>query len=310
MARPKFGVIYSRLHPVIAPDAFGREVEAMGYDSVWATDGPVNELPALDPIVAIAGLALGTTRIAVGSCVILSPLRNPVILAKEAASLDVLSGGRLVLGIGVGGSSLSSPHAFRAVGVAVGERGARCDEGIEIMTKLWSGEHVSHAGRFHRFEDVRMTPVPLQRPHPPIWAGGDAEGVLRRVARACDGFVPIGSGAESYRAHAERIATLARGHGREPAAITRAVHLYFCLARDRGEGRAIAERVLSERYGYPVRLAEDDRFALGSAEDCLETITAYRAAGVEHFIINTVRPLEDVVGEVRHFAERVLPRVH
>jgi len=310
MARPRVGVIYSRLHPVIAPAEFARKVEAMGYDSVWATEGLVNERAALDPIVAIAGLALGTTRIEIGSCVLLSPLRSPVILAKQIASLDVLSGGRIVLGIGVGGSTLSNPDAYRALGIAVHERGARCDEGIEIMRKLWSGSRVSHTGRFFRFDDIAMEPVPLQRPHPPIWAGGAADGVLRRTARLCDGFVPIGSGAEDYRRCWERICTLASEFGREPAAITRAVHLYCCLAKDRREAHALAERTLTDRYGYPVSLPDDGRFALGTADDVLETIAAYRTAGVEHFVLNPVRPLGEVVAEVERIAAGLLPQIH
>jgi alkanesulfonate monooxygenase SsuD/methylene tetrahydromethanopterin reductase-like flavin-dependent oxidoreductase (luciferase family) len=177
------------------------------------------------------------------------------------------------------------------------------------MKKLWTGEPVSHAGRFHRFQDIAMAPVPLQRPHPPIWAGGDAEGVLRRVARSCDGFVPIGAGAAGYRRHWERICALATEVGRDPAAITRAVQLYCCLAKDRRAGRALAERVLTERYGYPVSFPDDDRFPLGSADDCRETIAAYREAGVEHFVLNMVRPLGEVVAEIERFAERVLPRV-
>jgi probable F420-dependent oxidoreductase len=309
MARPRFGVIYSRLHPFIAPAEFARKAEALGYDSVWATEGLVNELPALDPVVAIAGFALGTTRVAVGSCVLLSPLRSPIILAKQIASLDVLSGGRVVFGIGVGGSTLSNPDAYRALGIAVHERGARCDEGIEIMRKLWSGQRVSHTGRFYRFDDIAMEPVPLQRPHPPIWAGGAADGVLRRTARSCDGFVPIGSGAENYRRHWERIGAFAGEFGRDSAAITRAVHLYYCMARNRPEGHAVAERTLTERYGYRVSLPDDDRFPFGNADDCLETIAAYRAAGVEHFVLNPVRPLGEVVVEVERFAESLLPEI-
>jgi probable F420-dependent oxidoreductase len=309
MARPKFGIIYSRLHPLIAPAEFAHKAEAMGYDSVWATEGLVNELPALDPVVAIAGFALGTTRVAIGSCVLLSPLRSPIILAKQIASLDVLSSGRVVFGIGVGGSTLSHPDAYRALGIAVHERGARCDEGIEIMRKLWTGKRVSHAGRFHRFDDIAMEPVPLQRPYLPIWAGGAAEGVLRRTARFCDGFVPIGSGAENYRHSWGRVSAFAGEFGRDSATITRAVHLYYCLAKDRREGHALAERTLTERYGYRVSLPNDNRFPFGNADDCLETIAAYRGAGVEHFVLNPVRPLGEVMVEVERFAERLLPEI-
>jgi probable F420-dependent oxidoreductase len=295
---------------VIPPAEFAHEAEAMGYDSVWATEGLVNEQPALDPLVAIAGFAFGTTRVAIGSCVLLSPLRNPIILAKQIASLDVLSSGRVVLGIGVGGSPLSNPDAYRALGIAMHERGARCDEGIEIMRKLWREKRASHAGRFYRFDDVGMEPQPVQQPHLPIWAGGGAEGVLKRTARFCDGFVPIGSGADTYRRSWERIAAFAAEFRRDPAGITRAVHLYYCLAKDRREGQALAERTLTERYGYRVSLPNDARFPFGNADECLETIAGYRRAGVEHFVLNPVRPLGEVVAEVERFAARLLPEIH
>ncbi len=309
MPGPKFGVIYSRLHQVIPPGDFAREVEDMGFDAVWATEGLANQLQALDPIVAMAALAQGSERLTVGSCVIISPLRNPAILAKEVASLDVLSGGRIVLGVGVGGSSLSNPADFRVAGVDPSERGARCSEGIEVMKKLWTGERVDHAGRFHRFDDIEMTPVPARKPHPPIWAGGNAEGVLKRAARLCDGFVPMAQGPEDWAAMWARIGAYATEYGRDPAAITPALHVYYCMAESRAEAGRIAEQTLSNRYGMPVSLPHVDRYLFGTPEDCIETIAAYRAVGVAEFVLNTVRPVPEVVAEVEKFAERVLPRV-
>ena len=128
MPEPRFGVIYSRLHPVMAPADFGRRAEDAGYDSIWVTEGLANQRAALDPVVAMTAIAAGTTDITVGSCVILLPLRTPAIFAKEIASLDVLANGRIVLGVGVGASALSNPADFRAVGIDPGHRGALCDE--------------------------------------------------------------------------------------------------------------------------------------------------------------------------------------
>lgn len=309
MPEPKFGVIYSRLHQVIPPGEFAHKVEDMGFDAVWATEGLANQLQALDPIVAMAALAQGSQRLTVGSCVIISPLRNPAILAKEVASLDVLSGGRIVLGVGVGASSLSNPADFRVAGVDASERGARCSEGIEVMKKLWTGERVEHHGQFHRFDDIEMTPTPARKPHPPIWAGGNAEGVLKRAARLCDGFVPMAQGPEDWAAMWARIGAYASEYGRVPAAITPALHVYYCMAASRAEAGQIAERTLSNRYGMPVSLPHVDRYVFGTPEDCMETIAAYRAVGVTEFVLNTVRPVPEVVAEVEKFAELVLPRV-
>ena len=294
---------------VTAPARFAQQAEDLGYDSLWATEGLANQMAALDPVVTMAVFAEATSRITVGSSVILAPLRNPAILAKEIASLDVLSGGRIVLGVGVGGSSLSQPADFRVSGVDPAERGARCSEGIEVMRKLWTGERVSHAGRIYRFDDIQMAPVPVQKPHPPIWAGGSADGVLERTARLCDGFVPLSPSPAEYARMWDRVCAYAEGYGRDPSAITPAVHLYACFAETREAARAIAERTLMERYGFAVNLPEGDHCAFGNTDDCLRTIEAHREAGVEHVILNTVRPLAEVVADVELFATEVLPRL-
>ena len=198
MPDPKFGVIYSRLHPVVPIPEFAHTIEDAGYDSLWVTEGLVNEMPALDIMLALGAFVQHTKRLTVGTCVVLAPLRNPAILAKETATLDFLSGGRVVLGVGVGGSSNSRSDAFDVCGVDPRQRGAITDEMLEIMTKLWTAKPVSHSGRFHSFENIEMGPIPVQKPHPPLWAGGEAEGVLCRAARWCQGFVPSNPGVQEY----------------------------------------------------------------------------------------------------------------
>ena len=309
MPDPAIGIIYSRLHPVITPAAFAVRIEALGFDAVWVTEGVANQMAALDPIVVMAAMAGATARIPVGSCVILSPLRNPAILAKEIASLDVLSGGRIVFGLGVGGTTLSQPADYRVTGIDPAERGARCTEGIEIMRKLWTGRRVSHRGRFHSFEDIVMEPVPVQRPGPPIWAGGSAAGVLRRAGALCDGFVPIGTGPADYARLSARVSEHAEAAGREPATITRAVHLYMALDESRAAARAVAERTLGARYGFTVTLSGEHRGVFGLPAECAATIAAYREVGATDFVLNPVSPIEEVVGQVERFAAEVLPRL-
>jgi len=308
VSSPRFGVIYSRLHDIIAPSDFSQKVEQLGFDSVWATEGLVNQLPAIDPIVAMAALAHGCKRITVGSCVILSPLRTPAMLAKEIASLDILSNGRIVLGIAVGGSSLSNPADYIVSGVNPRERGGRCDEGIEIMKKLWTGETVSHHGEFYDFNDIYMRPAPIQKPHPPIWVGGNADGAIKRAARAGDGFVPVGEGAEAYRKSWETLNRYAGEAKRNTSDITPAVHLFYCMGDNKDHAHALVERTLNERYGIVVKLENDGRFILGNADECAKVIESYMAAGVTDFVLNTVRPLAEVTADIEKFAEKVLPK--
>ncbi|MFQ5875081.1 MAG: LLM class flavin-dependent oxidoreductase [Dehalococcoidia bacterium] len=307
MADIKFGVIYSRLHPVVPIPKFAEAAEGLGFGSLWVTEGLANEMPALDILMALGGLVHHTNSITVGTCVLLLPLRNPAILAKEVATLDYLSGGRVVLGVGVGGSDNSNPASFQVCGVSVKERGARCDEGLEVMTKLWTGHPVSHSGRFYKFEDIAMEPGPVQQPHPSIWAGGAAEGVLRRTARWCDGFVPTNVSSKEYVQLWDRIERYGEQYGRDASRITKAVHLYYCLAGSREEARAIAQDTLTKRYGYKAKLHGDDRYAFGTVEDCIETIESFVRAGVTHFVFNTARPLPEVLGQVERLASEVMP---
>jgi probable F420-dependent oxidoreductase len=308
MPVPEFGVIYSRLHEVVAPASFARKAEALGYDAVWVTEGLASQLAALDPILVMAELARATRRLRVGSCVILSPLRNPAVLAKQVATLDFLSEGRITLGVAVGGSALSNPADYSVSGVDQRERGARCDEGIVVMKKLWTGERVSHHGRFFSFDDVYMHPRPVQSPHPPLWIGGNAEGAVRRAARFGDGFVPVGQGETAYSELRRRLAAHAAEAGRDPAAIAPAVHLYYCMAASRPEACALVERTLTARYGFAVSIEDDGRYLLGDADDCAKVIESYLAAGVAHFVVNTVRPLDEVERDIARFATEVMPR--
>ena len=308
MGELKFGVIYSRLHPIMAPGDFGRRAESAGFDSVWVTEGLANQRAALDPVVAMMAIAEGTTHITVGSCVILLPLRTPAIFAKEIASLDLLSSGRIVLGVGVGTSSLSNPADFRACGIDPRHRGARCDEILDCMVALWRGEPTTYHGRFFDFEDIVLQPVPLQRPYPPLWMGGEARGVLKRTARIGDGFVPMGAGPLRYRELWDEVADLTTAAGRNADTITRAVHLFGCLDDDGDRALATVEHTLTERYGFAVKLPDRSPFLIGNMDECTRVIEDYQRAGVEHFVINIACPLDEVPDNMLRFAEELLPR--
>ncbi len=308
MTDPKFGVIYSRLHPVMAPGEFGHRAETAGYDSIWVTEGLANQRAALDPVLAMMAIAQGTTQITVGSCVILLPLRTPAIFAKEIASLDLLSGGRIVLGIGVGASALSNPADFRACGIDPRHRGALCDEILDCLVALWRGESTTHHGRFFDFEDIVLRPVPKQTPYPPLWMGGEARGVLKRTARLGNGFAPMGAGPDRYRELWREVADLTEAENRDPADITRAIHLYCCMDDNDDKAHETVEQTLTERYGFEVTLPDRGAFLIGSADRCVRVVESYLEVGVQHFVINIARPLEEVPHDMLRLADEVLPR--
>ena len=170
--------------------------EAAGAESIWVSEhvvlmdprrppSPMDPAdPILDPVAALAFLAARTTSVLLGTGVIVLPLRNPVVLAKELATIDVLSGGRLIVGVGVG----YVEREFEAVGVPYGSRGARTEEYLAAIRALWTQEHPRHAGLTVSFEGVQSHPRPVQQPHPPFVMGGYAPAVLRRAVREADGW--------------------------------------------------------------------------------------------------------------------------
>jgi probable F420-dependent oxidoreductase len=195
----KFGLFGINFGPCAAPAALAevaRAAEAAGFDSVWTGEHVVlpdpqtppsplpAEFPMLDPAVALAYAAAHTSSIRLATGIIILPQRNPLVLAKELASVDVLSGGRLVVGLGIG---YLEPE-FRALGVSFEKKGRRTVEYLEAMLAIWGEGAVEYHGQFAGFSGVKARPLPLQRPHPPIVFGGASAAAYRRALRYADGW--------------------------------------------------------------------------------------------------------------------------
>jgi probable F420-dependent oxidoreductase len=268
------------------PDAgFYRAVaelaEESGYDSIWAGDHVSFHNPILDVTVALSCFAARTERIAVGAAVVLLPLRHPSFVAREFASLDFLSGGRTVLGVGVGGEGGKD---FEAVGVDPRERGARTDESMRALRELFSGPEASFAGRFFSFEGVTIEPQPVQPGGPPLWVGGASEAAKRRAGRRGDGWAPIWISPERFAAGLGEVRSQAEEAGRDPDAIAAAAMCPALVGPDSSERLAAH---LAERYAMKVEPHLVDRYCIaGSEEECAARLRAYAVAGVEHLIFN------------------------
>lgn len=192
-----------------------RAAEESGFESVWTgehvvlplRDNPVPvpaETPFLDSLVTLARLAGTTRRLRLGTGILVLPHHNPVLLAKALASLDVVSGGRLIAGFAGGYAEAE----FRALGADFARRGVRTDEALRAMRVLWTEPEPRFTGRFWAFADIRFEPKPVQRPHPPIVIGGHAEPALRRAARAGDGWYGFGLTVEAAIPLIERLRAL------------------------------------------------------------------------------------------------------
>src|SRR4051794_9297474 len=184
-------------------------VDRSGYDSLWVGDHISFAVPVLDPLLQLAQAAMVSRRLTLGTSVYLLPLRHPAPVAKQVSTLDHLTEGRLIFGVGVGGEF---PKEYEVCGVPRNERGARLSEGIGLLRRFWSGENVTHDGRFYGgFADIPMQPPARQRGGPPIWCGGRSDGALRRTGRLADGWLSYVVTPEMYRAGLEKIGAAAQG---------------------------------------------------------------------------------------------------
>lgn len=283
--------------------ATAERCEAQGWDSLWVGDHVAFTVPIYDPLIQLAMLGAFSRKLRLGTSVYLLPLRHPVPVAKQVATLDRMLGGRLEFGVGVGGEF---KNEYAACGVPIAERGARLTEGIELLRRLWSGESVTHAGRFYPLADVRMLPTPAQR-ELPIYCGGRSDGALARTGRLADGWISYVVTAEQYRAGLEKIAaeasrvkrTLARFH---------TGHLLFTLVRNSFEDALDgATEHLSRRYAMDFRRATQRYAALGKPADVAARIAELHGAGVRNIIVDVVGRPEEREEQLARFASEVRP---
>ena len=244
-----------------------------------------------------------------GTAVYLLALRHPTVAAKTVATLDVLSGGRVVFGVGVGGEF---PKEFEAAGVPHRERGRRVDEGIEVCRLLWTKSPADFEGRFVRFTEVALEPKPVQPGGPPIWIGGRSDHALRRAARLGDGWISYVVTPERFRQSLEKIQGFAEEAGRrvEPGRGFEPAHLAFTVVDDDWErARAAAARYLGRQYDQRFDELVTKYCVLGPPERCAEDLTRFAEAGVRTFVMGFVAGAERAEEQVERFAAEVLPRV-
>ena len=249
-----------------------RRVERLGYDAIWSGDHIIMHNPIMDVMTVLATYAAVTERVKIGTAVYLVPLRHPVVTAKQVASLDLLSQGRFVFGVGVGGEI---EREFNAVNVPVTERGRRTDEGLEIITRVLSEKHVTFEGKHFHLQDVTLEPPPQQKPYPPIWIGGRSDAALRRTARYASGWLGYLVSSARLQDAMQKIYDWASTYGRDPKAIQGGMLLFTALAKDYETGKQMAISNLSRRYNQPFETLVERYCAFGTPDQCLEKINAF-----------------------------------
>jgi probable F420-dependent oxidoreductase len=255
--------------------------------AAWCIEQVIGTAPVLESVTTLTYAAAVTKRLRLGIAVLLIAQRNPINLAKALSSLDVLSNGRLIVGVGLGASTQHYP----AYGLSSEGRVTRFRENLEIMKRLWTEDKVTLDGRFSHLESIPMQPKPVQRPHPPIWFGGHAEAALRRAVELGDGY--IGAGSIPMDAFLEDIKQL-------PADFPKAKRLYLAL----GDNLSRLRDWFGVFYHKPEMA--DQVAVWGSPQQIADQIVRLRDAGVNHILLN---PVFDEEAQRERLCQDVLPRV-
>lgn len=280
---------------------FVRRAEALGFSSAWSVEQILGSIPSLDPIDVLTYAAAVTERIRLGSAVLLPALRSPVHLAKSLGTIDHLSGGRLIVGVGLGGS----PRVYPAFGVPAARRAARFAEAVRLMKALWTEPRVDFDGEFWKLRDARMEPKPLQKPHPPIWFGGHHPNALRRAVELGDGFIGAGSiGTARFADEVKLLVPMLEAAGRDPARFPIGKRVYIAVDSDRDRaGRRLGEW-FTAFYGR-AELA-NEVCVWGSVEECVDRLSEVIGAGARFLLLN---PVFDELAQLERFAADIGPKL-
>jgi probable F420-dependent oxidoreductase len=279
--------------------------ERSELDSIWQTDRLISPQPFLEAMSTMAALAGATTRLKFGMNAVVASLRDPLVLAKQCATIDWLSGGRLLPVFGVGGEN--APE-FRATGADPKERGKRADEALELCRRLWSEERVTFRGEFYRYEDATISPRPIQQPLP-LWIGGSSPAAVRRT-------VKLGTGWLAGIQTPAQVAPVVAAFRKAGAAAGRPIpddHFGASFVFRLG---AVDDDVAAKAFAARARAAGADfdpkaYFALGSADDVLARIAAYKDAGISKFVlIPLANGDSELLEQTRRLAAEVLPVAH
>ena len=275
--------------------------EALGYEGLWVQEQIVGDSPILEPVTLLTYAAALTTIVRLGTSVLITVIRNPVQLAKSLASLDQLSRGRLIVGVGVGG-----PHVPEAVfGVSSEHRGRRFVEGLQVMKALWTQSRATISGEFWQFENVAMEPKPMQKPHPPLWFGAREAVALKRAARLGDGWMGAGSSSSAdFVAQAELLRRFLDETKRDANEFPISKRVYIAVDGD----RVRAERRLRDWFGMRYKNADmAARVSVwGSRAECIDKLGEIVRAGARYLLLN---PVFDEMEHLELLASDVIPKL-
>lgn len=301
MASIEFGVALTSVKGI---GQAAQRAEQLGFDYVASGEHVMFHGPVSNSLIGLSVAAGATERIKLMSGIVLLPLYQPVMLAKQAAVLDVASNGRYHMGVGIGGEF---PKEFEACGVPVKQRGSRSNEALAVIRKLWTETNVSFEGRYTRFTGVTLDPAPTQKPNPPIWVAGRKEPAMRRAATYGDGWLPYMYTPEMLHDSIEKIKTFGREAGRDMSAFRTGLFIFASVYHDRKEAEEVAARSLGKNYAQDFSKIAGRYVLYGSPEDCRKRLKEYVDAGANTVIFSWACRRDDIDRNMEMIAKEVVP---
>jgi len=285
------------------------QAEELGFDHIWLGDSvTVLDKARGDCLTTMAALAARTNKIRIGAVPMLPALRNPVLLAHALATLDIISKGRIILGVSVGPVRDYIQRQFAACGVPPQEKAGRLSESIEIMRRLWSETTINYDGRYYQLSDVGILPHPAQKPGIPIWIAADRnENGFKRVARLGDGWVTLAPTLEKFTAARHKIDQYAQEHGRVGKCPVSALYATFNIQTD-------GEQAKDEGWKWMERFFEQSREKISyhftifcTLQECVRLLKGYAEAGLTTIIARIAS--DDARGQARRLLNEIKPQL-
>lgn len=313
MKQVQFGLaIKNFVGPQETPDIdaiirFAERAEELGFESLWAWDhillGVEPAFPILDSLITLAAVATRTSRIKLATGVLVLPMRNPTVVAKQLASIDQVSKGRLIVGVASGWYK----REFDAVGIPFERRGKIMDRNLEIIKRLWSEEQATLQVDEFNLRQAVQVPRPYQRPHPPIIIGGYVDAVLKRTAREADGWLTYFYTADSFKRSWDKIVNWAREYGRDPSKLTATNQLAIYIGKSRSEVEAEMRHWLETEWDTASWSESTIEHAImGSVDDCVGQLRPHLEAGLDRVVL---LPYRYQMEQVEIIARELLPRL-